>query len=742
MTADERRPVGGAIRVRIKDQRQGIDTREAAPAADDLPKPPPAVADALALARRGFHVFPVDHPELPECVGLHQPVVDRASCARGKHPFVRYSEVASTDEATICDWFGGAAKNIGVNCGRSGLVVIDEDRVEELARYAADHGVKMTATFTVSTAKGNHYYFRAPEGYALGNAEGDFRDHAINVRAGNGYVVGPGSLHVTGVVYTITDDREPVPLPGWIEDAIRDRVLPKDSSPRDSSEGAGGLGGFLGLPDVIRGPGFEGGGERHNVLMRYASSLRSRDLPLEEATILHKDAWRRCEQPPGCTGEMTWGEAEELLHDVYRRYPAGRSGPAVLDRAGRANPGHVEGSLRHLRLTRASDIEARPVQWAWKDGADGRIPSGSLSIAGGREGTGKSSFGIWMAARVTRGVLPGALHGTPRNVFYLAVEDSWEFTLVPRLQAAGADLERIFRLEVVNDGDQDVILSLPLDNLLLEECIEEHEAALVIIDPIMSVLADKINASRAREVRSALDPLAKMAARTGAVVLCIAHFNKGRSSDPTLSISESKAFTDVPRSVFTFARDEENQSRVMSQTKNSLGRDATALPSLQYAIESRVVITAAGDAEVGVFTVLGVAPRSVAEIHRDHTTAEGREERTEVDQWLFEYLEEAGGSAEAAVVFRDGRDVGFTRDVLQKARKRLGLNTRREGYGPGSKYLWSSAGSMGSMGTMDAMDAMDARVQVVAPMASMDSTPSDEFNRGASDPADDAPGSS
>ena len=38
MTADERRPVGGAIRVRIKDQRQGIDTREAAPAADDSPK--------------------------------------------------------------------------------------------------------------------------------------------------------------------------------------------------------------------------------------------------------------------------------------------------------------------------------------------------------------------------------------------------------------------------------------------------------------------------------------------------------------------------------------------------------------------------------------------------------------------------------------------------------------------------------------------------------------------------------
>jgi RecA-family ATPase len=150
-------------------------------------------------------------------------------------------------------------------------------------------------------------------------------------------------------------------------------------------------------------------------------------------------------------------------------------------------------------------------------------------------------------------------------VLYVALEDSWEYTIIPRLMATGADLSMVGRFDVVNVADEEVSLSLPYDNRLPESSIQEHDVALVTIDPIMSVLGEKINASRSKEVRSALDPLVRIADRTGSVILGIAHFNKGSSSDPTLSITESKAFTDVPRSVFTFARDDENECRVMSQ---------------------------------------------------------------------------------------------------------------------------------------------------------------------------------
>ena len=64
---------------------------------------------------------------------------------------------------------------------------------------------------------------------------------------------------------------------------------------------------------------------------------------------------------------------------------------------------------RRIVLTPASEIEPEPVVWAWEDDGAGRIPAGSLGLFAGREGTGKSSFLIWLAARITTGELPGAL---------------------------------------------------------------------------------------------------------------------------------------------------------------------------------------------------------------------------------------------------------------------------------------------------------------------------------------------
>ena len=287
-------------------------------------------------------------------------------------------------------------------------------------------------------------------------------------------------------------------------------------------------------------------------------------------------------------------------------------------------------AARRARVTWASEIEPEPVVWAWEEAGEGRIPSGSLSVAAGREGTGKSSFGIWLAAQITKGTLPGNYFGTPRPVFYVAVEDSWKHTLVPRLLAAGADLSKVGRFDVLSHDGDEITLSLPHDNYLLEREMKAHDVALVVIDPLMSVIGEKIDTHREREVRSALDPLAKMADRTGSVLLGIAHFNKGGGTDAASLITGSGAFKNVPRSVFGFARDDADESggRVMSQVKNSLGRDD--LPSLSYVIESAVVDTKKGIATTGKFTFTGTSDRSVADVLRDSLGGqEDQDERKE-----------------------------------------------------------------------------------------------------------------
>lgn len=352
--------------------------------------------------------------------------------------------------------------------------------------------------------------------------------------------------------------------------------------------------------------------------------------------------------------------------DVTDHIDAGRTLDDLLDY-------EVEEALpaRRLRLTWASEIEPEPVTWAWQDDHGGRIPAGTLVLAAGREGTGKSSFGIWMAAEITKGTLPGAYYGDPRPVFYVAVEDSWRHTLVPRLMAAGADMSKVARVDMLDELDQEITLSLPVDNNLLEREAKRVGAALIVVDPLMSAIGGGIDTHREREVRTALDPLAKMADRCGAIVLGIAHFNKGSGSDPSSLITGSGAFKNVARAIFGFAKDEnsEDGARIITQTKNSLGHEG--LPSLEYAIESATIQTRRGPAETGRLVWRGTSDRTVGELLRESRhDAEEVSDRREASVWLEEYLAQAGGIAPAKEIYAAGQEVGFSRDVLKRAKGR------------------------------------------------------------------------
>lgn len=383
---------------------------------------------------------------------------------------------------------------------------------------------------------------------------------------------------------------------------------------------------------------------------------------------------------------------------------------------------------RSLRITWAAAIEPEPVDWLWVDisarntwspetqpgtspdpflvddiacvatghewsppevETDGRIPCGMVSIAAGREGSGKSSFGIWLTAKMTRGTLPGAHYGVPRRVFYLATEDSWKHTLVPRLMAADADLSMVARIEVVVSESSTVTLSLPEDIELLTESIVTNDVGLVVIDPLMSTLGQGLDANASRDVRTALEPISAMAERTGAAVVAIAHFNKATGLDALSRITGSGAFKDVARAVMVFARD--GDERVFTQPKNSVGRDD--LPSLNYAIRQAVVDTPKGKTATGRFVFTGCADRSVDEMLADERSRKRRKSPvTEfVVDYISEHADEQTGEVDAADVIAAGEAEGFSRKQIIDARARSSepkISTRREGFGANGQSFW------------------------------------------------------
>lgn len=353
----------------------------------------------------------------------------------------------------------------------------------------------------------------------------------------------------------------------------------------------------------------------------------------------------------------------------------------------KAAPKPAEPFTRKLKLTRASEIEIKPVIWAWKENGRGRIPSGALVAAAGREGTGKSSFGTWMTAGITTGSLPGAFDGTPYNVIGVAVEDSWEHTIAGRLKAAGANMNRVFRVDVEVSEDEFSTINLPHDFDMLEQAIVENDVKLVVLDPLISTIGATVDTHKERSVRTVLDPLARMADRTGCVMLGICHFGKGAGTDASSLITGSGAFKNVPRAIFGFAVDNEDGVRIMTQTKNSLGR--SDYPSLSYRIEEATVLTSTGElAEVARFVFDGISDRSVEDVlSKNGGEGEDREAKADAKDYLRKAL--AGRWRRTNEVKEEAREMHhISSRTLDRARKDLGIAAKQFPTDPRGKNEW------------------------------------------------------
>lgn len=354
---------------------------------------------------------------------------------------------------------------------------------------------------------------------------------------------------------------------------------------------------------------------------------------------------------------------------------------------------------RRLILTPASKIRMRKVRWLWDTTpewatptAHGRIPMNSLCIAAGGPGLGKSQFAVWMTARITTGTLPGELWGKPRSVIYAATEDSWSYTIAPRLVAAGADLDRVFQVDVADDQEAHSRLTLPLDIARLGEAAVEYGVGLLVADPLLSMIDGKINDYRAAEVRQALEPLIAAADKNHFTILGLAHFTKSGAADPLGRIAGSGAFGQLIRSAIVFSRVEESEDDepgfVMSLEKNNLGR--TDLPSHEYSIEP-VTVDIPGD-EPAYISRFVLGPESSTSV-KEQMVAAGRPDDdksavSEAGDWLREYLEDENGVGVLSDIRKYSKKAGFSDSSIDRAKKKLGLRTKQTGFGKDKASYW------------------------------------------------------
>jgi hypothetical protein len=187
------------------------------------------LSTALFYAQdRGFHVFPCRWVTESEDRKAKVPLINN-----GCHG-------AATDPDQITQWWTRWPQAaIGINAGRSGLVVIDCDRDkplrppydtmpgvvdgEDVLSVLADDHDGFPWTRSVRTVSGGvHYYYAAPTTGAVPPSSGKVGP-MVDVRGSESYVIAAGSC-ADGKPYTMLDDRPIEPLPEWLAQLCRKDV--------------------------------------------------------------------------------------------------------------------------------------------------------------------------------------------------------------------------------------------------------------------------------------------------------------------------------------------------------------------------------------------------------------------------------------------------------------------------------------------------------------------------------------
>jgi AAA domain-containing protein len=321
---------------------------------------------------------------------------------------------------------------------------------------------------------------------------------------------------------------------------------------------------------------------------------------------------------------------------------------------------------------RLSTVERERVEWLW----DHRIPLGKITLIDGDPGLGKSLVSVDIAARITRGRrMPDGSPGFEGDVVMMSAEDGLGDTIRPRLELAGANLDRVTSLATLPAAEgQERVAVLPDDLPQIIAVVQETAAVLVIIDPLMAFLSSRINAHRDQDIRRALAPLALAANKYRFAVLIIRHLNKSSTTtNPLYRGGGSIGIGGAARSAMVVAEDPDNHDRrILAPTKSNLGPRTT---SLAYRIEAE---------DDTPRVVWDGTSEHVAETLLTQTSAEERSQRTIAKDFLRETL--ADGSMDSAKIYGLAENLDLKRNTVWRAKKELGIRARKTGFASG--WAW------------------------------------------------------
>jgi putative DNA primase/helicase len=385
--------------------------------------------------------------------------------------------------------------------------------------------------------------------------------------------------------------------------------------------------------------------------------------------------------------------------DARRAMPAG-----VMVQRTNGHDTTAKQPLSRLVTIHASDVKPRNIDFIWP----GRLAKGKHTCIAGEGGLGKSQLLGNVTATLTTGALWPCDEGRAPlvSVIVLSAEDGVGDVLVPRLIAAGADLNRVHIVKAIRtqDGKGERRFSLQEDLQELEKKIAEiGDIGLVWIDPVTSYMG-KVDSHNNTALRGVLDPISEMAERTNVAFASVTHFTKG-SADKGIKamhrVMGGAAFTTAPRAAFAVIQDPDDENRrLFLHLKNNL---AARTQGLAFRLGMQMI---------------GTDERTDKEIWASHVLWEDKPVDTSADEAVAASATgaaQAGNAQDEAADFlrqllRDGpvsssqvwgaaKANGIAERTLKRAKTELGIRAvHRPDLDGGWEWVFSEGGQKRSKG--------------------------------------------
>lgn len=226
--------------------------------------------------------------------------------------------------------------------------------------------------------------------------------------------------------------------------------------------------------------------------------------------------------------------------------------------------------------------------------ASGFLHRGEITLLCGDGGVGKGQFVAQIAKSLTTGepteFFPQAPEGTG-NIVILAGEDPIDTVLCPRMDAAGADLNKV--AVIAPDTYYEEMHKMPqLGDPDLMNWIAAGDPLLLVIDPFQAFLPDSVNLNNRQQIRNLLQLLRMQAQQHGFAILLVTHTNKNPGACGRKRLNGSGELWDTARNVLIMGHAKNGNKIYVSHEKSSYDAPADTILFTTETVTVRGVETA------------------------------------------------------------------------------------------------------------------------------------------------------